>query len=331
MYAPSSFKIKYNNFCKMIPIPESLEKLVSLIKNAFQLPEDNLFSLSYIDEENDIISVSDIMDFSHLINLSKSLKKTITIKVSSEKNTKESLKSISKLNIYQQKQNYIYQGLNNIYNYLLNGLTAPFKKDLSSNYLNKNLNFNTRNNNDSLTINLNLINNGKLNWPNPSFLTCLKYGSGIIGKRVKINKEISSSNSIEIKIILDLSNIKDNGKFISLWQLFDEKGNSYGNVFTISVNCIFDDSLKIKPEFIEVYEHHNDIKTISTDEFLIKKGLKKENDLNELVNEIKKESNNLFLDDAIILNTLIKCNQNKKMTLEILKYEYENNIHYHKY
>ena len=75
----------------------------------------------------------------------------------------------------------------------------------------------------------------------------------------------------------------------------------------------------------------NEIKTITTNEFLIKKGYKKNIDeLERLVNEIKEESNCLY-EDGEILNALIKCNKNKKMSLELLKYEKENYIRYHKY
>ena len=288
------FKIKYNDYCKIIPIPDTLEKLISSIRNSFNISKNNLISLSYIDDENDLISVFDSMDFSNLIKFSKTQNKVVTIKVSREKHIEE----INKLNIFEPKKSYFTEEFNKIYNYLLDNLISPFKKDLSSNCLNKNLNFNTRNNNNCFIVNLKLINNGKLNWPNPSFLTCLKHGSGIIGKRVKILKEILPSNSIDVNIKLDLSKINGNGTFISLCQLFDEKGNSFGNVFSISINCIFDNELIIKPEFVEIYYMENDIKSITTDEFLINKGFNIEE--NFCNNGIKKRDNNS--DDINIYN-----------------------------
>ena len=309
------FKIKFNNICKYIPKPESLE---------------DLFSLSYKDEEEDSIIISDSMDFSNLIKyLEFQNKKTITIQISSQKENKK----ISKFNYLINKENKIdlLNKVQNIYNYIKNNITSPFQKDLSSNYLNKTLNLNTKNNNDSLIINLTLINDGKLDWPNPLFLICLKEKSLIFGKTIRIMNQILPSKTIDIKIKLDLSNIKNNGKYVSLWQLFDEKGNSFGNIFTININCIFDNELKIKPQFFEVYNMDNEIKTITSDEFLIKKGYKKNNEeIEKLVNEIKEESNCLY-EDGEILNALVKCNKNKKMSLELLKYEKENNIRYHKY
>ena len=320
------FKIKFNNICKYIPIQESLEDLLSLIKNTFDFNEDDLFSLSYKDEEDDSIIISDSMDYSNLITyMNIQNKKSITIQISSQKNNKKT----SQLN-NQDNKNDLFGNLNNIYNNINNVITS-LQKDLSSNYLNKTLNFNTKNNNDSLIVNLTLINNGKLEWPNPSFLICLKEKSQIFGEKIKIINQVLPSKSIDIKVKLDLSNIKNNGKYISIWELFDEKGNSFGNIFTININCIFDNQLKIKPEFFEVYNMDNEIKTITTNEFLIKKGYKKNIDeLERLVNEIKEESNCLY-EDGEILNALIKCNKNKKMSLELLKYEKENNIRYHKY
>ena len=321
------FKIKFNNICKCISKPESLEDLLLSIKNTFDFNEEDLFFLSYKDEEEDSIILSDSMDF---LNLMKYLemrdKKSITIQISSQKKNQK----ISKFNNKDNKTDLLTK-LHNICDYIKNNIISPFQKDLSSNYLNETLNFDTRNNNDSLIINLTLINDGKLDWPNPFFLTCLTEKSLIFGKTIRIINQIEPSKSIDIKIKIDLSKIKNNGKYISLWQLFDEKGNSFGNIFTITINCIFDNKLKIKPEFIEIYNLDNEIKTITSDEFLIKKCYNKNNEeIEKLVNEIKEESNFLY-EDGEILNALVKCNKNKKMSLELLKYEKENNIRYHKY
>lgn len=283
------FKIKYNDYCKIIKIPDSLEELISSIRKSFNITKNNIFSLSYLDDENDLISVFDSMDFSNLIKFSKTQNKVVIIKVSKEKHVEE----MNKINKFQPKNNYFVQEFNKIYNFLLDNLVSPFKKDLSSNCLNKNLNFNTKNNNNEFIVTLQLINNGKLNWPTPSFLTCLEHGSGIIGKSVKILKEIEPSNSIDVNIKLDLSNINENGNFISLWQLFDEKGNSFGNIFSISINCIFDNELTIKPEFIEIYMEDN-IKSITTNEFLINKGFKIKDNLSN--NSLKKRD---YISDEI--------------------------------
>ena len=84
------FKIKFNNICKYIPIQESLEDLLSLIKNTFDFNEDDLFSLSYKDEEEDSIIISDSMDYSNLITyMNIQNKKSITIQISSQKNNKK--------------------------------------------------------------------------------------------------------------------------------------------------------------------------------------------------------------------------------------------------
>ena len=238
------FKIKFNNICKYIPIQESLEDLLSLIKNTFDFNEDDLFSLSYKDEENDSIIISDSMDYSNLITyMNIQNKKSITIQISSQKNNKKT----SQLN-NQDNKNDLFGNLNKKYNNINNVITS-LQKDLSSNYLNKTLNFNTKNNNDSLIVNLTLINNGKLEWPNPSFLICLKEKSQIFGKKIKIINQVLPSKSIDIKVKLDLSNIKNNGKYISIWELFDEKGNSFGNIFTININCIFDNE-KLNQNFL---------------------------------------------------------------------------------
>ncbi len=86
------FKIKFNNICKSISKPESLEDLLSSIKNTFDFNEEDLFFLSYKDEEEDSIILSDSMDFSNLMKyLEMRDKKSITIQISSQKKNQKIL------------------------------------------------------------------------------------------------------------------------------------------------------------------------------------------------------------------------------------------------
>lgn len=143
--------------------------------------------------------------------------------------------------------------------------------------VNSSLNFKTTNNNNFINIPIKLLNNGKINWPLPCFFNCQKEVSDVKGEKVKIPRcSGEPSKTFDFKVKLDLSNINKTGEYVSVWNLEDENGNTFGPKVTIKVNDIFQEKLKLKPYYhintldIKV----NDIKPITTDELLAKKNKK---------------------------------------------------------
>ena len=75
-----------------------------------------------------------------------------------------------------------------------------------SKYINKNIRFNTVNNNNFFIISLKLMNNGKINWPLPWFFTCDENISKVKGERIKISNIKGEPGEIvvfNIKLIID--------------------------------------------------------------------------------------------------------------------------------
>lgn len=138
----------------------------------------------------------------------------------------------------------------------------------------------TKNNNDSITIPLTLLNDGENEWPSPCFFTCLEEESNIFGKRVKLVKCSGEKNSTyELRIKLDLSKVSKTGLFTSIWTLKNENGDDFGPKVIIKVSDVFEDKLQIKPIYMikPFQERMNEImeKPITTDEFLKMKKIKK--------------------------------------------------------
>ena len=175
--------------------------------------------------------------------------------------------------------------------------------------LNKTLRFYTKNNNNSLSVDIKIKNNGNIDWPNPCFLTCIKEKSDILGDRIKLSKFSGKIGEIyNLKIKLNLQNIKKTGKYVSTWRIENEKGEIIGDELVLLILDSFEEKLKLK--------ENNNVKDYR-------------DDLEKLVQEIKQEYDIMF-GTANIRNAIIRCQGNKKNTVRLLFTEKNRNSYYHK-
>ena len=175
--------------------------------------------------------------------------------------------------------------------------------------LNKNYKFNTLNNNNIFPIFVELLNSGNVSWSNPCYFSCLENESDLSGKFIKILKDIHIEEKIKIKIILDLSNIKKDGIYKSVWCLKNEKNQFFGEKITFYINCKFENE-KIK----------ENIKTIKLNKIKVIKSRNSNNiDYLNLMKEMKNEYKILLnVNDFIIINALMNTRGNKKLAFENL-------------
>ena len=142
--------------------------------------------------------------------------------------------------------------------------------------LNTTMTYKTVNNNNFITIPVKLMNNGKTNWPLPCFFTCNDYISKVKGERVKLsNIKGQPGEIVEFNIKLDLSQIKKTGDYTSVWSLRDENDVQFGQKFIFIINDTFKQKLELKPlyKIQKIFTLNNEeIKPITTDEYLAKKG-----------------------------------------------------------
>ena len=142
--------------------------------------------------------------------------------------------------------------------------------------LNTTMRYKTVNNNNFITIPVKIMNNGKTNWPLPCFFTCNDYISKVKGERVKLSNIKGQPGEIaEFNIKLDLSQIKKTGDYTSVWSLRDENDVQFGQKFIFIINDTFKQKLELKPlyKIQKIFTLNNeDIKPITTDEYLAKKG-----------------------------------------------------------
>ena len=133
--------------------------------------------------------------------------------------------------------------------------------------INKNIRFNTVNNNNFFIIPVKLMNNGKINWPLPCFFTC-EENSLVKGNRVKIWKITGQpGENVEFNIKIDLSKVKRTSEYPSVWSLRDENGEKIGNYFKFIINVIFKDKLQLKP--LKEEKQETEFKPDETCEWLV--------------------------------------------------------------
>ena len=177
--------------------------------------------------------------------------------------------------------------------------------------LNESLSLQTTNNTTELKALLHLQNAGRVNWPNPCYLKCLEDKSEIKGEAIKISSVVAPGQDINIEVVFDLKNVKA-GKYVSKWQLQNEKRVFFGDVFTFDIECKFEESLKVKSEYVETYPKE-------------KKGKKGLINYLELVKEMRSDFDiSVIEDDNAILNALILTGGNKINALNNLLNERQN-------
>ena len=141
--------------------------------------------------------------------------------------------------------------------------------------INKTNIFTTKNNNNSLTIPVILLNNGKNTWNAPFFFTCMEK-SYLKGERIKINNDIKPNKKCSLNIKIDLSKINKTGIYETVWCLKNEKGEKIGNSIVFKIKNNFENKLSIKPYILckKIDINLNEVmEPITTDEFLKKKGI----------------------------------------------------------
>ena len=172
------------------------------------------------------------------------------------------LRNANQIDMYQKKHNDQD-----------NKLKGPKDNILPTFKLYSSLTFKTLNNNNCIRIPVQLLNNGRTNWPSPCFFTCQEE-SEIKGEKHKINEsELQPGKLVSFNLKLDLGKINKTGKYTSVYCLQDENGVQFGPKITFTVNDIFEEKLKLKPYYcIKKFNVVNaDIKPITTEKLLSNK------------------------------------------------------------
>ena len=104
----------------------------------------------------------------------------------------------------------------------------------------------TKNNNNFIPISVCLKNTGTSRFPSPCYFVC-DSSSQIFGNRIKLNQTNTPEIKFNIKILLD--KIKKSGTYKSIWQLRNEKNESFGEKITFMVKVIFEKKLCLKETY----------------------------------------------------------------------------------
>lgn len=104
----------------------------------------------------------------------------------------------------------------------------------------------TRNNNNFIPIEVSLKSIGTSKFPLPCYFVC-DSNSQLSGYKVKLNQnQIQNSSEIKFNIRINLEKIKKTGTYKSIWQLRDEKDETFGEKITFIIKVIFDKILSLK-------------------------------------------------------------------------------------
>lgn len=174
--------------------------------------------------------------------------------------------------------------------------------------------YTTRNNNNFIPIELILKNIGDENWPTPCFFTC-EEESDVKGDRIKLSKcSGKPGEEFNLKIKINLTNVKQSGTYKSIWRLKNEKGEVFGQKIEIIIKDIFVKDLNLKQEEKESKK---------------KKEIKDFRDeLESNVKEIKQKYDILFSISSI-RNALIRTKGNKENAIKILYTEQKMGKYHH--
>ena len=168
--------------------------------------------------------------------------------------------------------------------------------ELSSKCLTDNLSILVTDESKEIIKTLKLKNIGTKNWPKPVYLTCVAESSTIAGTSVpiKIKVESGKENNVEIKI-----NSKDlkSGDYISVWQLQNEKKESFGERVTLNVKIV-------RPEEVVDCQENKSI----YDSFVFQCQ----------VDELKSAYNLKAFDDKTIKKAVVDAKGDVDMTFQIL-------------
>jgi len=324
------FKIKYNDmYYKNIFIKKEYQNFIESFKNSFPTIEENKLifqceinskKYTFSNQLEYCIFLQNISKFPKFIKLSYNyINCDLKIHIGIQCNFCGLLPIIGNrfkcsvchdYNLCEKCEKEIGEDHNHCFIKLRNSESINLIKS-KMNYicLNKKYKFNTLNNNNIFPIYVELLNSGNVSWSNPCYFSCLEKESDLSGKFIKILKDIHIEENIKIKIILDLSNIKKDGIYKSVWCLKNEKNQFFGKKITFYINCKFENE-KIQ----------ENIKTIKLNKInIIKSGNINNIDYLNLLKEMKNEYKILLnVNDFIIINALMNTRGNKKLAFENL-------------
>ena len=174
--------------------------------------------------------------------------------------------------------------------------------------------YTTRNNNNFIPIELILKNIGDENWPTPCFFTC-EEESDVKGDRIKLSKcSGKPGEEFNLKIKINLTNVKQSGTYKSIWRLKNEKGEVFGQKIEIIIKDIIVKDLNLKQEEKE-NKKKKEIKDFR-------------DELESNVKEIKQKYDILFSISSI-RNALIRTKGNKENAIKILYTEQKMGKYHH--
>jgi len=148
-----------------------------------------------------------------------------------------------------------------------------------------------------------LKNNGTKSWPKPVYLTCIPEVSTITGNSVPIKLKIDSGKENNVEIKFNNADLKA-GDYVSVWQLQNEKKESFGEKIMLKVKIEkkveVSKPLEIKPERPqeEIF-----------DSFIFQCQ----------VDELKNAYNLSGFDDKLIKQAVIEAKGDVDMTFQILQ------------
>lgn len=167
-----------------------------------------------------------------------------------------------------------------------------------------------------------LLNTGSISWPVPSHLVNLKEESSLLGKNIRIRRQVDSGKEAEVEIIFNTENVKE-GNYKSVWQLCDDKRLPIGDKIVFNFNVNFSNEIIINSDFIQIGREifiNKEVKAKSLAELLkIKSESKPQSKFMKLVQEMKTNFGVTGVDDKLILNAIVMSEGNMQVAYERIK------------
>jgi len=127
---------------------------------------------------------------------------------------------------------------------IINNSIIAEVSELSSQCLTSNLDIVSFEDAKEILKTIKLKNNGVKSWPKPVYLTCVAEASTITGPSVPIKLKIESGKENNVEIKLNNKDLKA-GDYVSVWQLQNEKKESFGEKIALKVKV--EKKVEVKP------------------------------------------------------------------------------------
>ncbi len=198
---------------------------------------------------------------------------------------------------------------------------------LDAKCLSENLQLEATHNTHEIRKSLKLLNSGNLAWPKPCYFTCLREESNLCGNTNSMKLKVEPGKEINVEVCLNLKELKQEGKYFSVWQLQNEKKVGFGQKVRIEVNVKFPHDIVINQEFIQIpkeifLQPVQQIKIQTSDDYLRKKkgGKNAAQPLKgmQLVQQMKRDYDLRACEDKKILYAVARTNGNVEAALEML-------------